>query len=43
MQCAAVWRGHVVCWMNVIDDGYIRENQKAAEAAGVPLLRSILV
>jgi hypothetical protein len=26
--------------MNVIDDGYIRDNQKAAEAAGVPLLRS---
>ena len=26
--------------MNVIDDGYIRDNQKAAEAAGVPLMRS---
>src|SRR5438094_8344898 len=26
--------------MNVIDDGYIRDNQKSAEAAGVPLMRS---
>ncbi len=26
--------------MNVIDDGYIRDNQKSAEAAGIPLLRS---
>jgi hypothetical protein len=26
--------------MNVIDDGLIRDNQKAAEAAGVPLMRS---
>ena len=26
--------------MNVIDDGYIRDNQKAAEAAGIPLMRS---
>src|SRR5271157_1958180 len=26
--------------MNVIDDGYIRDNQKAAEASGVPLMRS---
>lgn len=26
--------------MNVIDDAYIRDNQKAAEAAGVPLMRS---
>jgi hypothetical protein len=26
--------------INVIDDGYIRDNQKAAEAAGVPLMRS---
>lgn len=26
--------------MNVIDDGYIRDNQKAAEAAGAPLMRS---
>jgi len=26
--------------MNVIDDGYIRDNQRAAEAAGVPLMRS---
>lgn len=26
--------------LNVIDDGYIRDNQKAAEAAGVPLMRS---
>src|SRR6266571_1460489 len=26
--------------MNIIDDGYIRDNQKSAEAAGVPLMRS---
>jgi Glycosyl hydrolases family 28 len=26
--------------MNVIDDGYIRDNQKSAEATGVPLMRS---
>ena len=26
--------------MNVIDDGYIRDNQKSAEAAGAPLMRS---
>jgi hypothetical protein len=26
--------------LNVIDDGYIRDNQKAAEAAGAPLMRS---
>ena len=26
--------------MNVIDDGYIRDNQQAAQAAGVPLMRS---
>ena len=26
--------------MNVIDDGYIRDNQKSAEAAGIPLMRS---
>lgn len=26
--------------MNVMDDGYIRDNQKAAEAAGAPLMRS---
>jgi hypothetical protein len=26
--------------MNVIDDGYIRDNEKSAEAAGVPLMRS---
>jgi hypothetical protein len=26
--------------LNVIDDGYIRDNQKAAQAAGVPLMRS---
>jgi hypothetical protein len=26
--------------MNVIDDGYIRDNQKSAEAAAVPLMRS---
>ena len=26
--------------MNVIDDGYIRDNQKAAVAAGIPLMRS---
>ena len=26
--------------MNIIDDGYIRDNQRAAEAAGVPLMRS---
>ena len=26
--------------MNVIDDAYIRDNQKAAEAAGIPLMRS---
>src|SRR5207249_2163314 len=25
--------------MNIIDDGYIRDNQKSAEAAGVPLMR----
>jgi hypothetical protein len=33
-QSEYVWK------MNVIDDGYIRDNQKAAEAAGVPLMRS---
>jgi Glycosyl hydrolases family 28 len=33
-QATYEWR------MNVIDDGYIRDNQKAAEAAGVPLMRS---
>jgi hypothetical protein len=26
--------------MNVIDDGYIRDNQKSAQAAGLPLMRS---
>jgi hypothetical protein len=26
--------------MNVFDDGYIRDNQRAAEAAGAPLMRS---
>jgi Glycosyl hydrolases family 28 len=26
--------------MNVLDDAYIRDNQKAAEAAGIPLMRS---
>ena len=26
--------------LNVIDDGYIRDNQKSAEAAGLPLMRS---
>lgn len=29
--------------MNVMDDGYIRDNQKSAEAAGIPLMRSFPV
>jgi len=33
-QSEYVWR------MNSIDDGYIRDNQKSAEAAGIPLMRS---
>jgi hypothetical protein len=33
-QSQYVWR------MNTIDDAYIRDNQKSAEAAGIPLMRS---
>jgi hypothetical protein len=33
-QSEYVWR------MNTIDDAYIRDNQKSAEAAGIPLMRS---
>ena len=33
-QSEYVWQ------MNVMDDGYIRDNQKSAEAAGIPLMRS---